>query len=129
MYAVKRGVTETANVVRYIVVGFWRMAQGRLSLSSMSGPIRMYELAGEAGARGTTEFLWAMAVISANLGLVNLLPVPVLDGGHFMFLCWEGIRGKPPSDWVVVTATYVGLALVLSLMAWVMYMDISGLIG
>jgi regulator of sigma E protease len=53
------------------------------------------------------------------------LPIPVLDGGHFMFLCWEGIRGKPPSERVVVTATYVGLAMVLSLMIWVLYMDIS----
>lgn len=116
MYAVKRGVTETANVVRYIVVGFWRMAQGRLSLSSMSGPIRMYELAGEAGARGTTEFLWAMAVISANLGLVNLLPVPVLDGGHLLLFSIEVVLRRRLSLGVRKGVSLFGMAILVILM-------------
>ena len=116
LYAIKRGVTETANVVRYIVVGFWRMVQGRLSLSSMSGPIRMYELAGEAGARGTTEFLWAMAVISANLGLVNLLPVPVLDGGHLLLFSIEGALRRRLSLGVRKAVSLFGMGILIVLM-------------
>ena len=66
-----------------------------------------------------------LGILSVSLSVLNFLPIPVLDGGHFVFLCWEGIRGKPPSERVVVTATYVGLAFVLSLMVFVLYMDIS----
>ena len=87
------------------LISIVRLAQGRLSLSSLSGPIKIYEVAGQEGRKGPDYFIWVMALISINLGLLNLLPIPVLDGGHFMFLCWEGIRGKPPSDWVIVTAT------------------------
>jgi regulator of sigma E protease len=59
-----------------------------------------------------------------SLAVLNFMPIPVLDGGHFVFLCWEGIRGKPPSERIVIAANYVGLAMVLSLMCWVLSMDI-----
>ena len=61
----------------------------------MSGPITLYDIAGEAGAKGTSTFVWAMAVISINLGLINLLPIPVLDGGHLVFFLFEGVRAAP----------------------------------
>ena len=69
--------------------GSCRSSKGRVSLSSVSGPITMYDIAGQAGAKGTTYFVWAMALISVNLGLINLLPIPVLDGGHLLFFLLE----------------------------------------
>ena len=61
----------------------------------MSGPITLYDVAGRAGAKGTTYFVWAMALVSINLGIINLLPIPVLDGGHLAFLVVETVRRRP----------------------------------
>ena len=95
LYALGRGVEETGNVIQFIGVGFVRMLQGRVSLSTVSGPITLYDIAGQAGAKGPAYFLWAMALISVNLGLINLLPIPVLDGGHLAFFLVEWARKKP----------------------------------
>ena len=73
---------ETVEVLKFTGVGIVRLAQGKLSLSSLSGPLTIYEVAGQEGAKGTNHFLWVMALVSINLGLLNLLPIPVLDGGH-----------------------------------------------
>jgi regulator of sigma E protease len=115
------------------LVDMWLTIRGltsrRISPKALGGPIRIFDTALHFTQQGIPDLILFLGMLSVSLAVLNFLPIPVLDGGHFMFLCWEGIRGKPPSDWVVVTATYVGLALVLSLMAWVMYMDISGLIS
>jgi regulator of sigma E protease len=97
----------------------------RISPKALSGPIRIAEIAYLSTKQGIPDLILFLGILSVSLAVLNFLPIPVLDGGHFMFLVWEGIRGKPPSEKVVVTATYVGLALVLSLMVWVLYMDIS----
>ena len=76
----------------------------------------MYDIAGQAGAKGTTYFVWAMALISVNLGLVNLLPIPVLDGGHLFFFLVEAIRRRPLSLRVREVASLVGMALLVLLM-------------
>lgn len=94
-YAVRRGVEETVSVIKFIGVGMLRLAQGRVSLSSVGGPITMYDIAGQAGARGAAYFVWAMALLSVNLGMINLLPIPVLDGGHLLFFLFEAARRKP----------------------------------
>jgi regulator of sigma E protease len=72
--------------------------------------------------------LWFLAIISANLAVVNFLPVPVVDGGHFMFLTIEKLRGKPVSERAMVMAQYVGLAMILTLFVAVTYQDIMRLI-
>ena len=64
-----------------------------------------------------------LCLISANLAVVNMLPIPVLDGGHMIFLAYEGIRGKPPSEKVHVGLSYIGLILLLTLMVWVLGLD------
>ena len=94
-YAIRRGIEETSSVIKFISVGLLRLVQGRVSLSSVSGPITMYDIAGQAGARGPAYFVWAMALISVNLGLINLLPIPVLDGGHLLFFLLEAARRRP----------------------------------
>ena len=93
--AMRRAVEETASVIKFISIGMLRLAQGRVSLSSVSGPITMYDIAGQAAARGTSNFVRTMAVISINLGLLNLLPIPVLDGGHLLFFLLEAARRQP----------------------------------
>jgi len=98
---------------------------GRISPEALGGPIRIADTAYHFSKQGIPDLILFLGILSVSLSVLNFLPIPVLDGGHFVFLCWEGIRGKPPSERVVVTATYVGLAFVLSLMAWVLYMDIS----
>jgi regulator of sigma E protease len=116
VYALRGGFEETSRVVKFICVGFVRILQGRVSLSSVSGPITMYDIAGQAGAKGTTEFVWAMALISVNLGLINLLPIPVLDGGHLFFFVVEAIRRRPLSLRVREVASLVGMVVLLALM-------------
>ncbi len=116
LYAVRRGLEETGAVIRFIGVGFLRIVQGRVSLSSVSGPITMYDIAGQAGAMGPTYFVWAMALISVNLGLINLLPIPVLDGGHLAFMLAEWVRGRPVPRRVREIASLVGMVMLALLM-------------
>ena len=87
-----------------------------MSLSSVSGPITIYDVAGQAGAKGTTYFVWAMAVISINLGLINLLPIPVLDGGHLVFLAMEAVKKQPISLRVREISSLVGMTVLFLLM-------------
>jgi regulator of sigma E protease len=115
-YAASKAVEETVDVTRFILVGIVRLAQGRLSLKSLSGPITIYEVAGEEGRKGPDYFIWVMAFISINLGLLNLLPIPVLDGGHLMFFAVEGILRTPVPLRAREVAHIVGMAILLGLM-------------
>jgi regulator of sigma E protease len=124
-YALRRGFEETGNVMKFISVGLLRIFQGRVSLSSVSGPITMYDIAGQAGAKGTTTFIWAMALISINLGMLNLLPIPVLDGGHLFFFVVEAIRRRPLPLRVREIASLVGMALLVVLMLIAFKNDVS----
>jgi regulator of sigma E protease len=115
-YALRQGLDETASVIRFISVGMLRLVQGRVSLSSVSGPITMYDIAGQAGAKGTTYFVWAMALISVNLGLINLLPIPVLDGGQLLFFLYEAARRRPLPLRIREVASLVGMVMLVLLM-------------
>jgi regulator of sigma E protease len=108
-------VNETVDVSRFIFVGIVRLLQGRASIKSIFGPITLYEIAGEEGRKGADYFIWAMAVISINLGLLNLLPIPVLDGGHLAFLGLEGIFRRPVPLRVRELAHIVGMAILIGL--------------
>jgi regulator of sigma E protease len=90
--------------------------QGKVSLDSLSGPITVYEVAGEEGRKGTDYFVWVMALISINLGLLNLLPVPVLDGGHLMFFTVEALLRRPIPLRIREVAHLMGLMAILFLM-------------
>jgi regulator of sigma E protease len=116
-YALQKAVEETVDVARFTLVGLYRLAQGRMSLDSLSGPITIYEMAGEQGRKGADYFVWVMALISINLGLLNLLPIPVLDGGHLMFFALEAILRRPLPLRVREVAHLLGMAIVVGLMA------------
>lgn len=94
-YSLPRAIEETVEVARFIVVGISQIAQGELSLSTIGGPITVYDVVVQERKKGTSYLLWAMALISINLGLINLLPIPMLDGGHLVFFLFEGITRKP----------------------------------
>jgi regulator of sigma E protease len=124
-YAAEKAYEETVEVTRFVLVGIVRLIQGRISLKSLSGPITIYEVAGQEGRKGADYFVWVMALISINLGLLNLLPIPVLDGGHLMFFAIEGVMRRPIPLRVREIAHLVGMAILLGLMALAFKNDID----
>jgi regulator of sigma E protease len=99
--------------------------QGRLSFESLSGPLTIYEVAGEEGRRGPGYFIWVMAVLSINLGLLNLLPIPVLDGGHLMFFALEALLRRPIPLRVREISHLVGMGIIVFLMALAFKNDVE----
>ena len=116
-WAASNAIEETRNVVEFIGVSIVRLVQGKLSISMLSGPLAIYEVAGEEGAKGAGYFLWVMALVSINLGLINLLPIPVLDGGHLLFFLAEAVMGRPLPLRVREVASLIGLTILFALMA------------
>jgi regulator of sigma E protease len=114
-YALRRGIQETRNVIKFISIGVLRLAQGRLSLSSVSGPITLYDIAGQAGAKGPEYFVRTVALISVNVGIVNLLPIPVLDGGHLLFFLFEAARRRPLPLRIREVASLAGMVVLMVL--------------
>jgi len=92
------------------------MVAGKISTCNINGPIGMAKATGNAASAGLTSFIWMIAALSTAIGLLNLFPIPVLDGGHLVFHAYEWARGKPPSDRVMNVALAVGLTVVLALM-------------
>jgi regulator of sigma E protease len=123
--AVTLGFRRTRDSIFEMWFTIRGLFSGRISPKALGGPIRIADTAYHFSKQGIPDLILFLGILSVSLSVLNFLPIPVLDGGHFAFLCWEGIRGKPPSERVVVAATYVGLAFVLSLMVFVLYMDIS----
>ncbi len=124
-YAAEKAFEETVDVTRFVLVGMVRLIQGRISLKSLSGPITIYEVAGQEGRKGADYFIWVMALISINLGLLNLLPIPVLDGGHLMFFALEGVMRRPLPLRVREIAHLLGMAILLALMTLAFKNDVE----
>ena len=101
------------------------MITGRVSVELLSGPISIARFAYLFALIDSWEFVFFLGMISINLAVINFLPIPVLDGGHMVFLIYEKLRGKPASEGVRVGATYAGLAFILCLMVFVFYLDIT----
>jgi regulator of sigma E protease len=124
-YAAEVGVERTVEFSEMLVMGFVRMAQGRVSLDNIGGPIMIGELAAEAGKAGWQPFLQMMALISINLGIINLLPIPVLDGGHLLLYALEAIKRGPLSYRTRQIAAYIGIAMIVFLMVFAFKNDIE----
>ena len=123
--AVQFGVEDTMEFIRNIYMNLSRLMTRRISTGSLGGPIEIATQAFSAEGEDLSTNLLFLAMISINLAVVNFLPIPLLDGGHMVFLIYEKLRGRPPSEMVRVVATYIGLAFILSLMVFVLYLDIS----
>jgi len=112
---------NTGNLIFEVMV---RLVKRVIPADTLGGPIMIFKMAGEQANKGMADYLWLMAVISVNLGVLNLLPIPVLDGGHLVFMGIEGVTRRPLSAKVIMTAQKVGMALLLSLMVFATYNDI-----
>jgi regulator of sigma E protease len=123
--AIKLAFVETGSLLEYLAVSGARLVQGKISVEAISGPLAIYDAAGRAGARGTRDFVWVMALVSANLGLLNLLPIPMLDGGQLLFFAIEGITRRPLPMRARAVMTFVGLVLLVALMAIALRNDIG----
>ncbi|MFQ5947166.1 MAG: RIP metalloprotease RseP, partial [Anaerolineae bacterium] len=109
--ATSLGVARTAEITALTVVGLWKLVTGQLPASTLGGPIQIAVLAGEQAKQGVMRLAFFTAVISVNLAILNLLPVPVLDGGHLLFFAIEGLMGRPLSVRKRELAQQVGMAL------------------
>lgn len=119
-----KGSAQTWKVIDLTFMSLVKMVQRVVPLDSVGGPIMIAKMAGETAQAGGTTFLAFMALLSVNLGVLNLLPVPVLDGGHLFFFFCELLIGRPVSTKVREYAQQVGLFLLLSLMVLAFYNDI-----
>ena len=104
-----------------------KMLIGKASVENLSGPISIAQYAGQSATMGLVPFLKYMALISVSLGILNLLPIPVLDGGHLLFFALEGITGTPVSERAQIFFQQIGIALLVSLMALAMFLDVERL--
>jgi regulator of sigma E protease len=109
-----------------LVYGFLgKLWNRQISARLLGGPIEIAKQAGRSASEGFSRLLLFLTMLSANLAVVNFLPIPVLDGGHMVFLVYELLRGKPPSEGVVAVLSYIGLALLLTLMMFVFGLDLG----
>ncbi|MGZ8240136.1 MAG: RIP metalloprotease RseP [Methylobacter sp.] len=104
-----------------------KMLIGKASVENLSGPLSIAQFAGQSASMGLVHFLKFMAFVSVSLGVLNLLPIPVLDGGHLMFFAIEGIKGSPVSEKVQLFFQQIGITMLMSLMALAMILDIQRL--
>jgi len=117
---------------RFTYVSLWslgKMITQDVSSDNLSGPITIASMAGTTVQRGVADFVSFLVVISISLGLINLLPIPVLDGGHLMFFAIEAIKGSPVSERIMLWGQQIGIALLLLLMSLAFYNDIIRLIS
>ena len=122
--AARIGVQRTWDIIASSVSGLWAMITGQIGSCNLGGAISIAETTGQAASAGGQNFIWWIAVLSAAIGFLNLLPVPVLDGGHLMFYLYEAITRRPPSSRVVDILSALGMAAVLSLMIFGLTNDI-----
>jgi regulator of sigma E protease len=125
MQAMGFGLVRSVEFIKNILLNLKNILTGRISYESIGGPKMIAEQAYSFASEDWFVFLQFLAIISINLAVVNFLPIPVLDGGHMVFLIYEWVRGKPPSDAVKNTATYIGVAFLLGLMVFVFYLDFT----
>jgi regulator of sigma E protease len=127
--AVATGGAQTIGVIRGVVATVKGLILGQVSPKELAGPIGIGQLAGQAARAGIITFVSLIAFISVNLAIFNLFPIPVLDGGHLLFLLIEGVRGKPVSTVIRLRLTQAGMALLLALVVLVMYNDVLRVFG
>lgn len=115
-YATTRAARHTGEIISMLAQVVVAIFQGDISSDTIGGPIMLAYTARVAAEKGWDHFLWVLALISINLGILNLLPIPILDGGHIVFFTIEAARGRPVSLRAREIASYVGLVLILSLL-------------
>jgi regulator of sigma E protease len=122
--AIIGGANETWHIISGTMTYIRDMALNGADTSQLGGPIRIAEVSGSAAEQGFSSLVWLIAVLSTSIGLINLFPIPILDGGHLMFYAVEFIRGRPVGETSMKIGTMIGLSLVLLLMVFATYNDL-----
>ncbi|MGW8257653.1 MAG: site-2 protease family protein, partial [Thermoguttaceae bacterium] len=124
--AIRWGGDETWDALT-VVLSFLRKIGSQISVTNIGGPGTIAIAIGEAAQQGPAKLLLFLTLLSANLAVLNLLPIPLLDGGHLVFLCYEGIRGKPASERIQIALSVMGLIMLIALMLFAISMDLRHL--
>ncbi|XDA99714.1 RIP metalloprotease RseP [Sulfitobacter sp. LCG007] len=123
-HALWGGVSQVGRIMEGSISGLSHMISGAISTCNLSGPIGIAQTSGAMASQGPASFIWFIAVLSTAVGLLNLFPIPALDGGHLVFYAYEAVSGRPPSDGALRVLMTAGLALVLTLMVFALGNDI-----
>jgi regulator of sigma E protease len=123
--AIPAATGYVASMTRAIMDGLWQIVTGRRSLKEIGGPLKMAQIAGQQASLGLIDFVGLIAFFSINLGFINLLPVPVLDGGHLILTAIEGIRRKPVSERAMEWAFRGGIAFLLAVLLVATFNDLG----
>ena len=123
--AVALGANETVESVGQVYRFLRAIGTQQVSAKGMAGPLTIFGVAHQSASKGLSDLLIFLGMLSANLAVLNFLPIPLLDGGHMVFLALEGIRGKPVSERVVVAFHYAGFLFIIGLMAFVFALDLN----
>jgi len=115
---------ETWSVITRSLSGLYHMVSGAISTCNLSGPIGIATTSGAMASDGIWPFIWFIAVLSTAVGLLNLFPIPILDGGHLVFHAWEAVTGKPPGERALNILMTIGLILLGSLMLFALFNDL-----
>ena len=127
--AIGRAAGETWRIIRLTVLTVVKLVMRVIPSDNLGGPILIAQMAGDQAKEGISPFAYFLGLLSVNLGILNLLPIPILDGGHLLFFSIEALRRRPLSPEARVMAQQVGLAVILMLTALVFYNDIARLIA
>jgi regulator of sigma E protease len=122
--AIRLGARRTGRFIIEIYMNLYSMARGRISIKTMSGPLTIADVSYKIAGEDFWQFLLFLGVISVNLAVVNFLPIPVLDGGHMVFLIYEKVTGRPLPERLFAALMWIGLAMILSLFIFVISRDI-----
>lgn len=122
--ALTGGVRQVGRIINGSISGLSHMITGAISTCNLSGPIGIAQTSGAMASQGAQSFIWFIAVLSTAVGLLNLFPIPALDGGHLVFYAYEAVVGRPPSDGALRILMGIGLSLVLTLMVFALGNDI-----
>lgn len=116
--SLKNGADRVIYIVNSSLSGLWHMITGAISSCNLSGPIGIAQVSGQAASQGVVSFIAFIGMLSTAVGLLNLFPIPVLDGGHLVFFAYEAVTGRKPSDRAMNALLIIGLSLVLFLMVF-----------
>ncbi len=121
--AVGMGISQTGRIITSSLNGLYHMIAGKISSCNLQGPVGIAKTSGDAASQGFASFVWFIAVLSTAIGMLNLFPIPVLDGGHLVFFAYEAITKRPPSDKAINILMSAGLFLIIALMVFALSND------
>lgn len=124
-----RALHETWRMTRLTLSGIWSMVTGRMSVHNMGGPLTIAKIAGDSAGGGFSFFVGLLAMLSITLGVINLLPIPVLDGGHLFLYLIEAVKGSPLSENAMLQLQKIGLMIIVAIMFLAIYVDLNRFFG